>query len=109
MERKKFTGQTCVGDLRLSPLDVGFDLRSTNQRVILPVDFDTVGIEQDGDIWLIEGCREEMIQAIRDAGYSVGPEYCTQNNGDCPTCSLVNYGRDCMNNPMEVDKASEPM
>lgn len=25
-------------------------------------------------------------------------EYCTQNNGDCETCSLVNYGRDCHNN-----------
>jgi hypothetical protein len=24
--------------------------------------------------------------------------YCTQNNGDCSTCSLVNYGRDCQNN-----------
>jgi hypothetical protein len=24
--------------------------------------------------------------------------YCTQNNGDCFTCSLVNYGRDCYNN-----------
>ena len=23
--------------------------------------------------------------------------YCTQNNGDCSTCSLVNYGRDCQN------------
>lgn len=30
--------------------------------------------------------------------------HCTQNNGDCPTCSLVNYGRDCCNNP--VDYAS---
>lgn len=28
------------------------------------------------------------------------PDYCTQNNGDCKTCSLVNYSRDCMNNPM---------
>lgn len=28
------------------------------------------------------------------------PDYCTQNNGDCPTCSLVNYGRDCQNNPV---------
>ena len=27
-------------------------------------------------------------------------EYCTQNEGDCVTCSLVNYGRDCMNNPL---------
>ena len=26
--------------------------------------------------------------------------YCTQNNGDCSTCSLVNYGRDCKNNPI---------
>ena len=26
--------------------------------------------------------------------------YCTQNNGDCKTCSLVNYGRDCRNNPL---------
>lgn len=29
------------------------------------------------------------------------PDYCTQNNGDCPTCSLVNYGRDCQNNPVD--------
>jgi len=27
-------------------------------------------------------------------------DYCTQNNGDCYTCSLVNYGRDCRNNPL---------
>jgi hypothetical protein len=26
--------------------------------------------------------------------------YCTQNNGDCSNCSLVNYGRDCQNNPV---------
>lgn len=24
--------------------------------------------------------------------------YCTQNNGDCFTCPLVNYGHDCENN-----------
>lgn len=24
--------------------------------------------------------------------------YCTQNNGDCSTCSLTNYNRDCQNN-----------
>lgn len=23
--------------------------------------------------------------------------YCTQNNGDCTTCSLVSYNKDCMN------------
>ncbi len=26
--------------------------------------------------------------------------YCTQNNGDCSTCSLVNYNRDCQNVPL---------
>jgi len=26
--------------------------------------------------------------------------YCTQNNGKCSTCSLVNYNRDCYNNPI---------
>jgi hypothetical protein len=28
--------------------------------------------------------------------------YCTQNNGDCFTCSLVNYGMDCANNPIST-------
>ena len=27
-------------------------------------------------------------------------DYCTQNNGDCQTCSLVNYGMDCRNQPV---------
>jgi hypothetical protein len=26
--------------------------------------------------------------------------YCTQNNGHCSTCALVNYNRDCQNNPV---------
>lgn len=25
-------------------------------------------------------------------------DYCSQNDGDCQSCSLVNYGRDCRNN-----------
>ena len=25
--------------------------------------------------------------------------YCSQNEHDCDTCSLCNYGRDCHNNP----------
>ena len=29
--------------------------------------------------------------------------YCTQNNGDCSTCSLVNYNRDCQNNPVKEE------
>jgi hypothetical protein len=26
--------------------------------------------------------------------------YCTQNNENCSTCSLVNYNKDCNNNPI---------
>lgn len=26
--------------------------------------------------------------------------YCTQNNGDCSSCSLVSYNRDCQNVPI---------
>ncbi len=29
-------------------------------------------------------------------------EYCTQNNGNCEDCSLVNYGMDCHNNPVAI-------
>ena len=35
------------------------------------------------------------------------PEYCTQNNGACDTCALVNYGRDCMNNKFYTMDNSE--
>ncbi len=33
--------------------------------------------------------------------------YCTQNNGDCQTCALANYGRDCQNNPITTDAPRE--
>ena len=35
--------------------------------------------------------------------------YCTQNNGDCKTCSLANYGRDCENNPIEDNESKEDL
>lgn len=30
-------------------------------------------------------------------------EYCVQNDNRCESCSLVNYGLDCMNNPVNTD------
>lgn len=37
-------------------------------------------------------------------------DYCTQNNGDCSTCSLVSYGRDCRNNPVEeIETGTNPI
>ena len=29
-------------------------------------------------------------------------KYCSQNHGECETCSLVNYGLDCHNNPVAI-------
>ncbi len=74
MNRKKCTGQTCVGDLRLAPLDVGFDLRLTGVQVKLPDVFRSVGLDIDGETWLVSGTRDEMVQAILDAGYSIRRE-----------------------------------
>jgi hypothetical protein len=34
-------------------------------------------------------------------------EYCTQNDGNCETCSLVNYGRDCQNIPIVTDEQAK--
>ena len=48
---------------------------------------------------LMEGLKLACRKAggrLREA--DLAPEYCSQNAGDCGSCSLVNYGRDCMNN-----------
>ena len=42
--------------------------------------------------------RESFNEDAKD--YVSRKEYCVQN-GDCSTCSLVNYGRDCRNNPVD--------
>ena len=42
--------------------------------------------------------RRVIREAAQALGWTVPPSYCTQNAGDCATCSLRNYGRDCMNN-----------
>jgi len=71
MRKINRTGCTCVGELRLSPLDVGFDLRAAGQPVALPASFRSVGLEDRGEVYLIEGTRAEMIAAILAAGYEV--------------------------------------
>ena len=71
MKHTRTTGQTCVGDLRLTTLDVGFDLRLHDYGVQIPQSFRSVGLDIDGETYLIEGTRDEMIAAIRGAGYKV--------------------------------------
>jgi hypothetical protein len=72
MRKTDMTGRTCVGELRLSCLDVGFDLRGSG-TVQVPEQFSSAGIERDGRVWLIKGTRAEMISAIRAAGYRISP------------------------------------
>lgn len=71
MRKIIMTGNTCVGDLRLAPIDVGFDLRLHGIAVEIPAEFASVGLERDGEVYLCEGTRQEMIDAILDAGYIV--------------------------------------
>lgn len=71
MKKTKVTGQTCVGDVRLTPLDIGFDLRVCDQAIRLPAIFASVGLDIDGDSYLIEGTRAEMVRAIKAAGYKI--------------------------------------
>ena len=50
-------------------------------------------------IYLCKECYEEL--PMEDKAKYVklpGKDYCTQNEGDCNTCSLVSYGKDCQNN-----------
>ncbi len=35
------------------------------------------------------------------------PVYCTQNQGKCETCSLVNYYRDCRNISIDENRSKE--
>ncbi len=60
-----------MGEVRLTPLDVGFDVRRTRLKVRLPAEFASAGIDIRGQTYLIEGTRDEMVQAIQQAGYSI--------------------------------------
>ena len=58
------------------------------------------GTDDEHAFWMslsedVTQSREDRGQGYRD-GYI--PEYCTQNDGECWTCSLMSYGLDCQNN-----------
>lgn len=56
--------------MQLAPIDVGFDVRFKEMLIELPAQFSSAGIDIDidGTIYNIEGTREEMVSAIRQAG-----------------------------------------
>lgn len=71
MKKTNYTGRQCVGELRLAKIDVGWDIRLDDVPVILPARFESVGLDKDGATWLVQGTRDEMIAAIKEAGYRV--------------------------------------
>ena len=72
MKKTNMTGKTCVGELRLSALDVGFDLRRHGYEVDAPNDCTSAGYDDaDGHTWLIEGTPEEIRETLTKAGYAV--------------------------------------
>ena len=72
MKKTSMRGQTCVGDIRLSSLDVGYDLRLHCIPIEIPHDCRSCGYDDaDGHTWLIEGTPEEIREALVKAGYAV--------------------------------------
>jgi hypothetical protein len=60
------------------------------------------GTDEEHELWMNLHEDLDPARADRGRGYRAGyiPEYCTQNEGNCRMCSLVNYGLDCVNNPI---------
>jgi hypothetical protein len=46
--------------------------------------------------------RRNQIDRIALGADGLRP-YCTQCDGYCDNCSLSSYGRDCHNNPIDID------
>lgn len=47
---------------------------------------------------LSDNVQNQVYKLMALRGNETIKDYCSQNNGECLSCSLVNYGRDCMNN-----------
>jgi hypothetical protein len=71
MKLTKCTGGTCIGDLRLCPIDVGFDLRLHDYEVLVPEDAKSAGFDRDGESWLVEGTHAEIVRELKRAGYKI--------------------------------------
>lgn len=53
------------------PIDVGFDPRTAGIAVDLPGDAGAVTLDDDGIQRRVEGSRSELVEALREAGYTV--------------------------------------
>jgi len=73
LQAERTTGQTCVGDWRLTPLDVGCDLRAGDGPPV-PAPPDTVtsaGLAIGAETYRVEAPRPLLIAVARAAGYAV--------------------------------------
>jgi hypothetical protein len=71
---------------------------------------DAFGADAENNLWMSLSADDDKSRMIRGQGYQDGfsgilpnPDrwrYCVQNDHGCPTCSLVNSGRDCSKNPV---------
>lgn len=66
-------GSMCAGDIRLLPIDVGFDLRATRHRVGLQPDTDgkTVAYMDGEQPMLMHGPRAAIVAELTRCGYVV--------------------------------------
>jgi len=68
-------GKTCVGDIRLCSLDMGFDPREIGQHIQLPENIDgkTTGFESRDrhTQYLATGERAAVLTLLRQHGYDV--------------------------------------
>lgn len=65
------TGQSCVGELRLSKRDIGYDLKLHKIVTHVPETFNSVGLDIDGRTYLISGTKDEMVEEMYKAGYTL--------------------------------------
>jgi hypothetical protein len=66
------TGSTCIGDWRLTALDVGMDLRAAGIAAAAPDHpCRSVGVDIDGRQFEVTGTLETLIAVARAAGYTI--------------------------------------
>jgi hypothetical protein len=66
-----FGGNVNEIDVRVAPIDVGFDLRGENMVVRLPAGTRIASYEHNGERLVVEGKTSDVARVLRAAGYRV--------------------------------------
>ena len=65
----EFFGDANAIEVRLAPIDVGFDLRANGMVASIPSDTKIASYEYEGVRYVVEGTSDEVIEALESAGY----------------------------------------